>query len=183
MTDRIDDAVKRGFAPSEEAPEGLADARRSRFPTKAGGRSANDRSGNGFLADSALSDDMDLRPRNFVQRRLPDLGIALKSILGFWLLYLALITLRAVVLDFPDFWAMLARRGAVVLIGAALTFLVYLPLRPLAASTLNRKAVVAGTLCLPASIAFSAINYYVFYIFAPLDAAEWDESMTDLRPP
>src|SRR3546814_8560133 len=87
MTDRIDDAVKRGFAPSEEAPEGLADARRSRFSTKAGGRSANDRSGNGFLADSALSDDMDLRPRNFVQRRLPDLGIALKSILGFWLLY------------------------------------------------------------------------------------------------
>src|SRR3546814_15520057 len=85
MTDRIDDAVKRGFAPSEEAPEGLADARRSRFSTKAGGRSANDRSGNGFLADSALSDDMDLRPRHFVQRRLPDLGIALKSILGFWL--------------------------------------------------------------------------------------------------
>src|SRR3546814_15311671 len=122
MTDRIDDAVKRGFAPSEEAPEGLADARRSRFPTKAGGRSANDRSGNGFLADSALSDDMDLRPRNFVQRRLPDLGIALKSLLGFWLLYLALITLRAVVLDFPGSWAMLARRGPGGLCGARRPF-------------------------------------------------------------
>ena len=182
MTDRIDDAATRGVPPPEDASEYGADALPSHFSTNAGGRSANDLSGNGFLLDSALSDDMDLRPRNFVQRRLPDLGIALKSIAGFWLLYLALITLRAVVLDFPDFWEMLARRGAVVLLGAALTFLVYLALRPLAASTLNRKAIVAGILCLPASVAFSAFNYYIFYIFAPLDAAEMDAAMKDMTP-
>nr|WP_243444791.1 histidine kinase [Sphingosinicella humi] len=123
-----------------------------------------------------------MQPRPLSQRRLPDLEIALKSILGFWLLYLALITLRALVLDFPDFWAMLARRGAVVLVGAALTFLVYLALRPLAAASLNRKAVIAGLLCLPASVAFSAFNYYIFYIYAPLDAAEMDAAMKDMTP-
>src|SRR3546814_9990714 len=47
--------------------------------------------------------------------------------------------LRAVVLDFPDFWAMLARRGSVVLVGAALTFLVYLTMRPFAQASLARK--------------------------------------------
>ena len=38
--------------------------------------------------------------------------MALKSIVGFWLLYMALVTLRAIVLQYPDFGAMLLRRGA-----------------------------------------------------------------------
>ena len=180
--DRIDEAVGRGFPSPDDGPDGVTDALAPYFSTNDDPGSANDLRGNGFSLNSALTDGMDLQPRNFVQRRLPDLGIALKSILGFWVLYLALITLRAVVLAFPDFWEMLARRGAVVLVGAVLTFLVYLALRPLAAATLNKKAVVAGLLCLPASIAFSAFNYYIFYIFAPLDAAEMDTAMKDMTP-
>ena len=62
-------------------------------------------------------------------RRPSDFALALKSILAFWLLYMTLITLRAIVLQFPQFWEMLARRAVATLIGAAVTFLVYLVLR------------------------------------------------------
>ena len=103
-------------------------------------------------------------------RRLPDLGIALKSIAGVWLLYMTLITLRALVLKYPQFWEMLGRRALATLVGAAITFLVYLALRPIRAG-LNVKAVVAILICLPAALLFSAFNYYIFYVYAPLDAA------------
>ena len=182
MADRIDDTANIGFSPSDGEPSGAVDALSPYFSTKDGSPSANDAIGNGFSLNSALTDDMDLQPRNFIARRLPDLGIALKSIAGFWALYLGLITLRAVVLDFPDFWAMLARRGSVVLVGTFLTFLVYLALRPLASASLAKKATVASILCLPASTCFAAFNYYIFYIFAPLDAAKMDESMKDMTP-
>jgi hypothetical protein len=108
-------------------------------------------------------------------RRLPDLGIAVKSILAFWLLYIALITLRAVVLQYPDFWAMLARRAAVVGVGVVLTFFVYLAMRPVAKRSLNVKAAAAAVLCLPASILFSSANYYAFYVYAPLDAVKMEQ--------
>ena len=62
-------------------------------------------------------------------RRLPDLGIALNSILAFWLLYIALITARAVVVQFPNFWEMMARRAIAALVGCAITFLIYLAMR------------------------------------------------------
>ncbi|MGQ0589703.1 MAG: sensor histidine kinase [Sphingosinicella sp.] len=108
-------------------------------------------------------------------RRLPDLGIALKSILGFWLLYIGLITLRALVLQYPDFWAMLGRRCFVVLAGMALTFLVYLAMRLVAKRGLAAKAGLAALLCLPVSLLFTAFNYYVFYVYAPLDAVKMEQ--------
>ena len=75
-------------------------------------------------------------PRS-ITRRLPDLGIALKSILGFWLLYMALITLRAIVAAISRFLgdARAARRSP-RWSASALTFLVYLALRPLAQASL-----------------------------------------------
>ena len=112
-------------------------------------------------------------------RRLPDLGIALKSILAFWLLYMGLITLRAILADFPDFWAMFARRGAAAAVGSALTFLVYLGMRPVARKGLNAKAAVAALLSIPGSILFSAFNIWIFYVYAPLETARNDASMKD----
>ncbi|HYI47837.1 MAG TPA: histidine kinase [Allosphingosinicella sp.] len=108
-------------------------------------------------------------------RRLPDLGIALKSILAFWLLYMALITVRALVLQYPDFLAMLGRRSAVVTAGIAITFLIYLTMRLVAERSLSAKIGLAALLCLPASLLFSAVNYYAFYIYAPLDAIKMDQ--------
>jgi len=115
-------------------------------------------------------------------RRLPDLGIALKSIFAFWLLYVGLITLRAIVLQYPDFWEMMARRDIAALFGCLLTFLVYLAMRPVAARSLNVKAALAAFLCLPASMLFSAFNYYIFYVYAPLDAVLHDTSMGNMTP-
>ena len=69
---------------------------------------------------------------------------------------------------------MMARRAIAALVGCALTFLVYLAMRPVAAKSLNVKAALAALLCLPASMLFSAFNYYIFYVYAPLDAAKND---------
>ena len=108
-------------------------------------------------------------------RRLPDLGIALKSIVGFWLLYFVLTTTRSVVVQYPDFSEMMVRRGFVSLAGIFITFLLYLALRPVAAKGLNVKAAVAAVLCLPASLAYASVNYYAFYVYAPLNAVKQEQ--------
>lgn len=137
--------------------------------------SANDPDEQGFSGPPAVTGGMDRSLSEGETRRLPDLGIAVKSILAFWLLYIALITLRAIVLQYPDFWAMFARRAAVVGVGVVLTFLVYLAMRPMAKRSLNAKAAAAAVLCLPASILFSSANYYAFYVYAPLDAVKMEQ--------
>jgi two-component sensor histidine kinase len=144
------------------------------FSTNGRAPSANDAAAQFLWHDDALTDDMDMPPRTSLLRRLPDIGVALKSILAFWVLYMALNSLRAVVLQYPDYWDLMARRGCATLFGAALTFLVYLALRPLAMASLPRKATIAGLLCLPASIGFSAVNYYLFYVLKPFDESKMD---------
>jgi hypothetical protein len=152
------------------------------FSMNARGASANDRRPQPFFTGDGLSGAMDKSLPSPLKRRLPDLGMAVKSILGFWLLYIALITLRAVVMQYPQFWEMMTRRAVAAVVGAAITFLVYLALRPLAQSSLPKKATVAGLLCLPASLAFGSFNYFMFYIYSPLDAARNDPSMSNMDP-
>jgi two-component system LytT family sensor kinase len=152
------------------------------FSTNAGELSANDSAGQGFWKAPALTGAMDRTLTEGEVRRLPDLGIALKSIFAFWLLYVGLITLRAIVLQYPDFWDMMARRDVAALFGCLLTFLVYLAMRPVAARSLNVKAALAALLCLPASMLFSAFNYYIFYVYSPLDAVLHDTSMANMTP-
>ena len=145
------------------------------FSTNDRNASANDRAEQGIPHPAALTSGMDRMLAEGDTRRLPDLGIAIKSIAGFWLLYIGLITLRAVILQYPDFWAMLARRSAVVMVGVVLTFLVYLAMRPVAKRGLTAKAIAAAVLCLPASLIFSSANYYAFYVYAPLDAVKMEQ--------
>lgn len=152
------------------------------FSTNPQGGSANGPAGEGFSQIAALTGGMDRILPERDERRFPDLGIALKSILAFWLLYLALITVRALVLQYPDFWGMLGRRGVATSVGAAITFLVYLALRPFRHRGLGTNALVAGLLCLPASLAFAATNYSIFYLYAPLDAARHDPTMQGMGP-
>ena len=64
------------------------------FSTNVRRRSSNDRSAESFSRPAALRENMDTALPDGEQRRLPDLGIALKSILAFWLLYVGLITIR-----------------------------------------------------------------------------------------
>ena len=144
------------------------------FSTNPSDHSANDRRGEGFSQSHRLSGGMDRDLPEGETRRLPDLGLALKSILGFWLLYMVLITLRSAVIPYPDFLDLLVRRLVATLVGASATFLVYLALRPLATAPLARKATVAALLCLPASAAFAAFNYFVFYILRPIPDEKMD---------
>jgi two-component system LytT family sensor kinase len=150
------------------------------FSTNAPRLSSNDRPAESFSGDRALGGAMDTALPDGETRRLPDLGIAIKSIVGFWMLYFALTTVRSVVIQYPDFWQMMARRGCVALAGILITFLLYLALRPIAAKSLNVKAAVAAVLCLPASIAYAAVNYYAFYIYAPLNAVKQEQERNSM---
>ncbi len=150
------------------------------FSTNAPRLSSNDPPAESFSGAPALGGAMDKALPDSETRRLPDLGIAIKSIVAFWLLYMALITLRAVIADFPDFWGMFARRAAAALVGSALTFLVYLGMRLVATRSLNVKAGVAALLSIPGSVLFSAFNLWVFYVYAPLETARNDTSMKDI---
>jgi hypothetical protein len=150
------------------------------FSTNVPGHSSNDRSAQSFYRPAALGGAMDKALPDGEHRRLPDLGIALKSIAAFWLLYIALITVRAVVLQYHDFWEMLWRRSLAAFVGCLITFLVYLAMVPVWRRSLNAKAAVAAFLCVPASILFSAFNYFMFYVYAPLDAAKDEPSMAGM---
>ena len=130
--------------------------------------SANDPRWQGNVEPPALTGGMDRMLAEDDTRRLPDLGIALKSIGGVWALYWLLITLRSIALKYPDFWDLIARRTVAALVGCAITFLVYLALRPLAKASLARKGTVAALLCVPASAAFASFNYTVFYLLRPM---------------
>jgi two-component system, LytTR family, sensor kinase len=150
------------------------------FSTNDARASANDPAQQRFPERPALTGGMDRMLAETDMRRLPDLGMAIKSIVGFWLLYIGLITLRAIVLQYPEFWPMFARRSAVVGVGIVLTFLVYLAMRPVAKRGLSAKATAAAILCLPACLLFSSANYYAFYVYAPLDAVKMEQEMTSM---
>lgn len=178
--DSIDDRqLDRGLIAPDPAADRLLG---TGFSTNLRLHSTNDRSANGFSENSELSDSMDSTIRIWLARRLPDMGLALKSILAFWLFYMVLVTLRGLVLQLPDFWGLLERRVFATLFGAIVTFLVYLGLRPLAAASLNSKAIIAALMCLPASAAFATMNYTIFYVLAPLEGTKNDLEKYDMTP-
>ena len=152
------------------------------FSTKATHLSANNPDPQGFSKPPGLTGGMDRTLPEADARRLPDLGMAVKSIIGVWLLYMTLVTLRSIVLQYPDFWAMLSRRCFAVLVGASLTFLVYLSMQAVRASSLKAKAIFAGVLCLPAAIAFSSTNYTIFYVIAPIEQMDPNSEWARMTP-
>jgi hypothetical protein len=177
MVDRYSE-IAPGFARGGAAGAAARDADRllgPDFSTNLSFSSANDRSANGFSDADELPEDMEFRSRSFLARRFPDIGLALKSILAFWTVYIVLITLRSLALMQPDFWDSIVRRSTAALVGIAITFLIYVALRPLVAASLARKATVAGLLCLPASLTFASFNFYVFYILKPIPDEKMDK--------
>src|SRR5688572_24070753 len=118
---------RNGSGQDDESLLGDADAlgyrrRLPGFSTNPAQRSANNPDPQGFSKRSGLTGSMDRTLPEDDVRRLPDLGMAVKSIVGVWLLYMTLVTLRSIVLQYPDFLAMLTRRCFAVLAGAGLTF-------------------------------------------------------------
>lgn len=98
--------------------------------------------------------------------------IALFAILGFWLVYVLIITLRAYVLDFPAQGEMALRRGVVTAVGIVITVFLWLVLRRFDGKSLGTRIVAAALLSAPAALIVAAVNYYAFYILLPCNCSE-----------
>jgi two-component system LytT family sensor kinase len=148
------------------------------FSTNASGLSANDPPGQGIRRPAALTGGMDRLLGNGDARRDSDLALALKSILGIWLLYFVLVTLRSAVLPYSSamFYDMIGRRAVVALVGTGVTFLLYLALRPLREASLRKKGTIAALLCFPAATLYASFNYFVFFILRPIEDEKMDPS-------
>ena len=97
--------------------------------------------------------------------RLPDLKLALTSIAGFWALYLVTLLIRIFLLAESD--VHVERRLLGVLVGATLTFLLYLVIRRAAGESLKVRIIVAAIAGLPAAAIFSTFNL-AFFLYHPL---------------
>ena len=94
-------------------------------------------------------------------RTLPPRPVLI-SIVGFWLFYFAIVTLRALVLWPGDQIEMMWRRAAVALASMAVTWIFYRLLRPWQDRGLRQAALAAALLAIPAAIIYSAVNWYAF---------------------
>ena len=94
-------------------------------------------------------------------RTLPPRPVLI-SIVGFWLFYFAIVTLRALVLWPGDQIEMMWRRAAVALASMAVTWIFYRLLRPWQNRGLRHAALAAALLAIPAAIIYSAANWYAF---------------------
>ena len=97
--------------------------------------------------------------------RLPDLPLALKTIVGFWLFYFATVVVRALLVG--EERHLLDGTAPGILVGILVTFIVYLVLRWAGRETLRTKVIVAAIVCVPASAVYATFNL-AFYLYQPL---------------
>lgn len=110
-------------------------------------------------------------PAAAVPARPIDLRTATISIIGFWLFYFAIVTLRAAVMGFEGQFDMVGRRLVVALVGTVLTFGLYAALRPFAGQSLPRKVAAAALLTIPFATLFATFNWAAFYALDPMKPA------------
>lgn len=93
--------------------------------------------------------------------------IALYSILGFWLFYMLVVTLRSFVMEWAAQDELAFRRGVVTLIGIVITWCLYLVLRQFDRKSLPTRIVSAFLAAIPCAVAIALANYYVFNVYDP----------------
>ncbi len=93
--------------------------------------------------------------------RVPTRAVLI-SIAGIWLCYLALITLRSLLLDRAYFFEMLGLRSMVTLAGMVVTTLAWLILRLFDNSRMGLRMGLALVVMLPAALGLAMINRQVF---------------------
>ncbi len=101
-------------------------------------------------------DEINLQPG-----RVPTRAV-LASIAGLWLCYLALITLRSLLIDRTYFGEMLALRSVVTLAGMAVTVMVWSILRLFDNHRMGVRMGIAAVVIVPAALALALINTQVF---------------------
>ena len=102
--------------------------------------------------------EIDLQPSRVPTRTV------LASIAGLWLCYLALITLRSVLIDRAYFAEMLALRSLVTLAGMAVTVMVWSILRLFDNRRVGLRMGIAAVIIVPAALALALINTQVFSV-------------------
>jgi sensor histidine kinase YesM len=96
--------------------------------------------------------------------------VALWSILGFWAFYFVLNTARMAISGAENQLGMLPRRGAVVLVGIALTLVMYAILHRWEGKSMRFMLTTAALVSIPASVAYAMINFTAFYLVYPSDS-------------
>ena len=115
--------------------------------------------GSAVMLDPAMAtatDQLDLTPARVPARTV------LASIAGLWLCYLALITLRSLLIDRTYFGEMLALRSLVTLAGIAVTAMAWSILRLFDHRSVGARMGIAAVVMLPAALALALINTQVF---------------------
>lgn len=122
--------------------------------------------GDAQSGDRAMFDGMNRDPENSDTTRL-DGRVVLFSILGFWLFYVVIVSLRAHLLDFPSQGEMAVRRGFVTAIGIIITVVMWIVLRQFDRRPLWVRILAATLIAIPCTIAIAGTNYYVFNVYDP----------------
>jgi len=100
------------------------------------------------------------------ERRFADWRLALKSILGFWLVYAATVVARALLGEDP--WTVLHNKVPTIIAGTLLTFVLYAVLNASTRGTsMYRKAIIAAVLSALAAILQAAIIIQLEPYFKP----------------
>ncbi len=97
---------------------------------------------------------------------------ALLSIVGFWVFYLVIVSLRAAVMNFPDQYELISRRVVVAAVGVLVTgilcwFLVQFDRKPL-----GQKIAAAFIAAVPAALAIAVANHLIFNVIDPINLFE-----------
>lgn len=98
--------------------------------------------------------------------------LALFSILGFWMFYAIIVTLRTVVMDFPSQGEIAGRRMIIVAAGIAVTWIFYLYLRLFDRKALGHRIAAAFIGAIPCALLIASANYYIFSVFDPISLFE-----------
>ncbi len=93
--------------------------------------------------------------------------VAILSILGFWLFYFMVLTLRTAVGDWPAPGEMALRRIFVTMLGIGVTYLLYLLIKQFEDRALSTRIITAFAAAIPCAIAIALTNFYVFNIYNP----------------
>jgi two-component system LytT family sensor kinase len=101
-------------------------------------------------------------PQSHAERR-----VVLLSILGFWVFYFALNTLKMFLGDHDAQLEMMGRRAGVVVFAVGLTFLMYYVLYRLEGQSTRVLLTAAFLVAVPISFAYAAVNFAAFYLIAP----------------
>ena len=88
--------------------------------------------------------------------------IVLISIVCFWAFYFAIVTVRWTVLGYKGGLEMLPPRFVVSLASIGVTYLFYIALRRITTASQLRTIVIAFLLAIPASVAYSTVNWFIF---------------------